>query len=310
MSRPEPYPREIAIPPLLGRAGVFSAAQEYQLFAQLTTTAGEIVLPDVGQMVSGVGWFAPYLPQTPDGPCGDGMPPLRHKCERLWRISTASQVVYRASQVPLIPLTPSQFDAFEVFGATLPGNAAQPGGNGWFRLWVRANDATSNRRFFMDLDETVEIYAYDVQALIVGPPNAVSIVPNDNDAQSPTPAMFGGTVVDLRVGASIMPIESPTGMRDTRFTQMVVVPQATQAIVTIPRFARAVKIYQSTAGAGAGPWLRMAGSPAIAFNVGQINFTNRRSDTEDAELGRESHLLTDIDALVARTFIVQWTMVP
>jgi hypothetical protein len=307
----QPYPREIAIPPLLGRAGVFNAAQEYQLFALLENENQEIQTPDQSPLVSGVGWTAPYLPQTPDGPCHDGLPPLRHKCERLWRISTAAQSVYRFSaNEPLSPLSVSEFDAFETPGATLPPFSQTfgqgMGGNGWFRLLVRANDNTSNRRFFMDLDESVEIYAYDITALIVGPPNTVSIVPNLNDAQVESPAQFQGQVVDVRVGASIMPIESPTGLRETRFTQLVTVAAETQGTIAVPRFARAVKIYQSTASASSGPWLRQAG----VINVGTINFTNRRSDDEDAELGRENALLTDIDALLDRVFVVQWTIVP
>jgi hypothetical protein len=293
------------VAPLLGRAGVFQGRKMFQLFAQLQDDNGVFVPPDSGTLIAGVGWNAPYLPQSP-GACGDGLEPRLHKCERVWRIATAAQTAYRLSQEPLRPLQPSELDAFELPGSTLPaGVGAVMGGNGWFRLWVKANDNTGQRRFYMDLDETIEIYAFDVQVMLVGPPQAV-LIP---DASAST-VTLNGTVVDLRVGASIMPIEQPTGRRSARFTQLVPVAAGTSVDIPVPRFARAVKIYCNTAGAGAGPWQRQAGSTASTFNVGQIAFTTRASNDRDAELGRESFLRTDVDGLFDRQFIVQWTIVP
>lgn len=298
----------VATPPLLGRAGVFAEAKEFQMFAAVRNDALAIITPVEGALVQGPGWYANYLPQTADGPCKDGLPPYRHRCERLWMVSTAAQSVWRESvNADLTPLTPAQFDSFETFGSTPPAGALM-GGNGWFRLKVKVNDNTGNRVFLMDLDEKVELYGYSVQAELVGPPGAILIAPTVNDSQAATPAALRGTVIDLRVGASIQPIESPVGLWSTRSTQLVVVPINTSASVSVPRFARAVKIYQSTAGAAAGPWQRVVGPGA--FNVGVINFAARHSVDEDAELGRESTLLSDVDAASDRVFVVQWTIVP
>ncbi len=308
-SKPYDSPESVILP-LMGRAGVFQGRKTFQLFAQLQDDNGVFVPPDQSTILSGVGWNAPYLPQAP-GPCGDGLEPRLHKCERVWRISTAAETVYRVSQEAVPPLTPSEFNEFEIPGATLPaGVGAVMGGNGWFRIWVKANDNTGNRRFFMDLDETVEIYAFDVQAVLVGPPQAILITDFNGPGQVQAPITLNGTVIDLRVGASIMPIEQTTGLNATRFTQLVPVPLNTTVDIPVPRFARAVKIYANTSGAGPGPWLRQAGATTSVFNVGTINFTGRTSNDADAELGRESHLRTDLDALFDRQFIVQWTIVP
>jgi hypothetical protein len=301
---------ESVILPLMGRAGVFQGRKTFQLFAQLQDDNGVFVPPDQGTIISGVGWNAPYLPQSP-GACGDGLEPRKHKCERVWRISTAAETVYRISQADVPPLTPSEFAEFELPGATLPvGVGAIMGGNGWYRIWVKANDNTGNRRFFMDLDETVEIYAFDVQVMLVGPPQTILITGSNGPGDVQVPVTLNGTVIDVRVGASIMPIEQTTGLNSTRFTQLIPVPLNTTVDIPVPRFARAVKIYANTAGAGPGPWQRQAGATGSTFNVGQINFTARTSNDSDAELGRESHLRTDLDALFDRQFIVQWTIVP
>lgn len=308
---PSPYdsPDNVVVP-LLGRAGVFQGRKTFQLFAQLQDDQGVFVPPDQSTIISGAGWNAPYLPQSP-GVCGDGLEPRLQKCERVWRISTASQAVYRLSQEAVQPLTPSEFEQFEYPGAQLPlGVGAVMGGNGWYRLWVKANDNTGNRRFFMDLDETVEIYAFDIQAMLVGPPQTILITDFNAQGAVEEPVTLNGTVIDVRVGASIMPIEQTTGLNTTRYTQLVPVPANTTVDIPVPRFARAVKIYCNTAGAGPGPWLRQAGATTSTFNVGTINFTARASNDADAELGRESYLRTDLDALFARQFIVQWTIVP
>jgi hypothetical protein len=292
-------------PPLQGRAGVFQAAKTFQLFASIADENAVLVQPDESNLMAGVGWNAPYLPQTP-GPCGDGLEPRRHKCERLWRISTATQVVYRISQVALPPLTINQINAFELPGATLPaGVGAIMGGNGWFRLRVNVSDSTGNRRFFMDLDEKIELYGFDVDTAIVGPANAILI----NPEMSPIPTL-AGNLIDARVGASIIPIEAPTGIDSTRYTQIFVVAAGATQVIAVPRFARAVKVYQTTAGAASGPWTRVAGAIGSGINVGTLNFTLRASNDAQAEIGRESHFVTDVAILSPRTFIVQWTIRP
>lgn len=291
--------------PLLGRAGIFMQRKIFHLFAQIVDNNSVPLVETEGALNSGPGWYASYLPMTSEGECA----PRLHKCERLWRISTAAQTMYRSSNnQELTPLSNNAFEQAETNNVLPAGVGAVFGSNGWFRALVQVNDNSGNRIFRMDLDETVEIYGFEVNVMLIGPPGTV-LVTDLNNAQSTTPATFQGTVVDARVGAQIIPIEEPTGMTEVRYTQLFTVPANTTLNITVPRFARFVKIFQDNAGASAGPWLRQAGSTTVPYNVGTINFTNRRSDDEDMELGRESNLITDSE-IVSRRFQVEWTIRP
>lgn len=291
---------EYSIPTLLGRAGVFQQRKKFQFFGPIANVDGVLVVPE--NQLFQEGWTADYLPQGP-GECGDGLAPRKHKCERLWRIGTASQTVYRVDQNALTPLTPDQFTAFEEQGVTPAGSVS--GGNGWFRVLVKASGVTGQRRFFLDVDETVELYALQVEMAIVGTAGIVEVT-DRNSVGGPETAEAIGTVIDSRIGAVIEPIESPTGLKEGRFTQVFVVPQNGSLAISVPRFARRVKIYQDNVGASSGPWTRVIGP----INLGTINFTTRASRDEDAEIGREAQLVTDTNALNARTFVVQWTIRP
>ncbi len=298
-----PIKAELSVPPLLGRAGVFQQRKVFQLFAQIRTAAGVFQTPDRNLIPEG--WMADYLPQSP-GECGDGLAPRAHKCERLWRLGTAAQVAYRSGAGPFSPLTPGQLDAFDS-GAAVPAGAVT-GGYGYFRVRYTVSTLIGRHTFFLDVGEMVELYAMQVNATLEGPPGTI-LVTERNDAESATPAQLTGLVVDARIGAMFMPIEAPTGLRQALYTQIVEVPQNTQVVIPVPKFARSVRIFQDNVGAATAAWERVVG-PAAFFVVGSVTFTGRTSREIDSPIGRESALRTDLNALNDRLFQVVWTIRP
>lgn len=291
--------------PLLGRAGVFTQRKIFQLFAQIRDINLIFQTPDRNLLPEG--WMVNYLPQSP-GECGDGLAPRMHgKCERLWRMGTGCQVAYRSGAGPFTPLSTSQFDAFDNPDAPDPAGAVS-GGSGYFRARYTISTLTGRDIFFLDIGQTVETYALQVNANIVGPPGSISITAQ-NDSASAAPAQLTGLVIDVRIGAVFEPIEAPTGLREGKYTQIIPVPLATIVTVPVPKFARAVRIYQDALGAGSGPWRRFVG-PAGGLDVGQIAFAGRASQEVDGEIGRESSLITDANLINARLFQVIWTIRP
>lgn len=298
-------PIEISVPPLLGRAGVFNQRKIFQLFAQVRDATGAFQEPDRNLRTEG--WMATYLPLTP-GECGDGQAPRTHKCERLWRMGTGCQVGYRNGAGPFSPLTVQEFDALDNPQAPDPAGAIT-GGNGYFRVRYTISTLLGKHSFYLDVGQMVELYAFQANASLVGPPGAISIT-QENDANSPTPAQLTGLVVDARIGAMIMPVEAPTGLREGKYTQIIPVAAGASVTVPVPKFAVAVRIYQDNVGASSGPWSRVVGPPAPIFNVGQVAFLGRTSLLVDSPLGRESSLVTDVNALNDRLFQVVWTIRP
>jgi len=312
---------DFTIPSLGGRAGVFQQRKIFQYQAQVASAGGVFQTPDRNMFKEG--WMHDFVPQAPSDcdPLGvscdadghtfaepAGLAPRRHKCERLWRVGSNAQVVYRSGAGPFTVLSPTEFDAFDVPGqATVAGGVT--GGYGYFRLRVKATTLTGPHIFFMDFEQHVELYALQVQTDVVGPPNATLITQN-NDAASQTPHTQTGLVVDARIAARMMPIEAPTGLRDVKLTQLVPVPVNTAVAIPVPRFAVAVKVYQDPAGAASGDWTRIVGPAAAPLAVGTLGWTGRATRDLDMKLGRESGLLTDTNAINDRLFQVIWTVRP
>ncbi len=298
-------PVERSVSPLLGRAGVFAQRKIFQFFTVIRDAGGALVAPT--DFVYPQGWNNDYLPQSP-GECGDGLAPRKHKCERLHRLGTAMQIGYRESLIAVInPLTPEQFNAFDDGAAVAAGSVT--GGRDYWRVRVEATTVMGKTIFFMDVGQHLELYAFQVKMVLVGPPNAV-LITADNEASGPNPAQLSGLVQDIRIGGRIEPVEASTGLRDVIFTQWVNVAAGAQVTLPVPKFATRVKIIQDSLGAASGPWDRLVGPPAIALNVGTVAFAGRASREEDRFVGRESSIRTDINALNARLFQVIWTLRP
>ena len=295
----------VVVPTLTGRAGVSQQSKIYQFLAQIVDAAGVFQAPDNNILPQG--WQRDYQPQAAQG---DGLAPRNHLCERLFRLGTSSQVVYRAAPVvPVNALTPVQFDSFET-GSPLPDPTAATGGSCYFRVRVRASAARGKYVFFMDVDETIELYAFSAQMELVGPPGAVEIT-DRNDSQSVTPVTaVGEVVIDARIGAVLSPIEQPTGLKEVKFTQIVPVAQSASIQIPVPRFAREVRIMQDSVGAVSGPWFRVTGGLTTPLNVGVLNFRARNIEESEVNLGRESALVTDTNGANDRLFQLQWTIRP
>lgn len=293
MAGPTP---EVVVPTLTGRAGLSQQSKYYQLFAAPVDINGVLTEPD--ESILEWGWQRDRQPQV-----GDGRTPADGYCERLFRLGSSAVVAYRSSVNNFItPLVTTEFE-------NLPAGAVR-GGNGYFRVRYRVSAARGNYVFFLDLDETIELFAFSAQAELVGPPGTLLITDrNKTDGGNPVAQLRGQVVVDARVGAMAEPTECATGLREGAYTQLVPVAAATAVRIPIPRFARAVRVFQSTGGLQSGPWTREIGITA-PLNVGQIGFAGRSSLLEDAPLGRESSLLTDINGANARLFQVQWTIRP
>lgn len=291
-----------SIPSLLGRAGVSQQSKIFQLFALLVDAAGALQVPDLTRLEPG--WERGYQPQIESG-----KEPLRHKCERLYRLSTGSQAIYRSSpQLAVNPLPAETFTNVDQGGALPAGGAV--GGDGYFRVLVRASAARGPFAFFMDVDETIEIYAFSARMDLIGPPASTLITQVNQVGGTGTVASLQGNVIaDVRIGASLEPIESGTGMREVRYTQFIPVALGASVVVPVPRYSRSVRIVQSTTGPISGAWLRQVGT-ATPLNVGQIAFDGRISRVQDAPIGRETSLVTDTNNLNARLFQVQWTIRP
>ncbi len=296
-------PAQAVVTPMGGRAGVSQQSKIYQFFAQIVDNASVLQIPDTTILQQG--WQHDYQP-TAD----QGLAPRDHLCERLWRLGTGSQIVYRSDTAnDLNPLSPEEIDSFDA-GAPRPGATSATGGSGYFRVRVRASGSRGKYIFFMDVNETIELYAFSAQMELVGPPGAIEIT-DLNGSSSATPAALQGRVVaDARIGGYIYPMEQTTGLNEVTFTQIVNVAQNARTQIQIPRFARSVRIMQDLTAPSSGPWERIVGGTTLQLNVGQINFRARHLEVSDIHLGRESSLLTDSNAAFARVFQLHWTIRP
>lgn len=294
-----------SVVPLLGRAGRFQQAKILQYFAQVREVANIFPTPDRNVLEGG--WLSNWAPETYEG-CDDDKTFFgQSHCERLWRIGTSAQVAYREGRGPYAPMTPTQIDG--VYNDRIENfDDAITGGHGYFRIFYELNTSTGRDSFYLDVGERVEVYAYQVNATVVGPPSSV-LVTEANDAESATPLSLDGLVVDARIGAQLIPIESPTGLREARYTQLVPVPQGTAVDITIPRFARSLHVYQDALGPSSGAWGRWVGPPT-ACNIGTLSFDGRASRERDAAIGRESTFRTDTNPLNDRLFQLEWTIRP
>jgi hypothetical protein len=282
----------VQIPVLGGRAGVFQQAKTFQVFGTADTFQLE-------EPISPMGWEHGYFPQTGE------QTPRRHKCERLFRVGTHAQVAWRDSEDPVEPLSIGDFESLYPRGS-LAG--ATRGGAGWLTVLVKAATALGNYSFFMDVGEQVEIYAYSVSAVLVGPADLVQIT-SRNSAQSDNPVTLSGdAILDALVGGRIEPIECATGLRETKYTQVFTVAAGSQAWVPVPPFAREIRVIQSNVGSTL-TWERRIGE-SLPDNIGVLNFTNRHSAESERMIGREGAFLTDIDALQERSYQVEWTVRP
>ena len=273
--------------PLQGR-GVLAALRELQLFGQIAG-AGAASLNTITTVPVQDAWN----PRSRPG----------EHCRRLWRLSTAGVAFTRqVDPGPTTPLLVSQFS-----NPPAGASAADPK-----ILAVRVNvqSASGYRRFMMDIGQTIELYGLESATVdVLGPAGLVSVQNPDTAA-----SIAGlGVFLDAKVGIDAGPVEAATGMREVNFTQMFEVAAGGTLDVPVPRFAVRVKIWKATAGTSS-VWTRFVGDPAAALgfavDAGTIPFASNASLDSHARLGPETFIRADVDALNARTFVVQWTIRP
>lgn len=219
---------------------------------------------------------------------------------RLWHVRMSGKSITRNPGAGLVtPLDPSSV-------GEPPPAGVQVGGTGWLKAEVALRTQVGFKRFFMDVGESIEFYG--TGAALVGLRGAVGMA-------LVTPTNFNtleasGLVLDARVGCEIVAIEVPLGRRTVRFTQHVAVLISTQVSIDVPRFAKSVAVYQSTAGVAAGAWDRQVGAGAGGTILGTLDFTGRSSRLEDRPIGDETVLRTDLDNAAARLFTLVWEIEP
>jgi len=299
-----PYQPEMTIPALGGRAGVSQQSKIFQMFAALVSPVNALAVPDLTLLEPG--WERHYQPQLQSA-----SEPLKQMCERLYRLSTGSQTVYRSSPNLAIPPLPSSAFANAIENnAPIPANipaaaTAALGGSGYYRVRATCSAARGPYVFYMDVDETIELFAFSVRLSLVGPAGSTLITPQNEQ----TITAQGNVIIDTRIGASLEPIESGTGLREALYTQLVPVAAGAQVAVPVAPYARSVRIIQDNVGAASSAWTRQVGT-TTPLVVGQVAFDGRVSRVQDAPIGRESSLVTDLNNFNDRLFQVQWTIRP
>lgn len=282
------------IPVLYGRAAQMCGQRVIQMFGQVAAfTQPEGWNPEVRLPP---GWVTHYE-STQQGLAG--------RKERLWRLSSVGISVQRFSaEEPIAPLASSVIQ-----NGPLPSGASFDS-NGYYKLALDVARSSGNARYLIDVGQTIEIYCYEVNVGLVAPANAFEVAPSNIDLET---SLRVGLVVDSVIGTSLLPIESPIGNFEYKFTQRFFVDANTRVAIEVPRSAVSAKIYQGPQGVNSGDWGRFISDPivtGIADAVGVITFANRTNITEHEPLADETHLVTNIDALVDRTFTVRWTIRP
>lgn len=259
------------------------------------TPAGGALIADVDL---GVGnWFGKQGPACK----GDAQYEESLRGPRLWHIRTSAATVVRIAGGVVGPLDPAQISPSNV-----PAGA-QLGGSGFLKAEWSLQTDTGFKQFLMDIGEDLEFYGTGASMIRLLAPTGFVLVTPQNQL---TAVASAGVVLDTRIGAEVVPIETPIGRSRVRFTQQVAVAAGAQADIDVPRFAKAVTVYQTPAGAASVTWDRQIGAGATGTNVGTLSFTGRTSRLEDTAIGDETVLRTDLDALAARLFTLIWEIEP
>lgn len=280
---------------LQGRAGAMPNAKGEQMFCRLISSRIDLTLfEDMIELTPGWNTDQPKVAPTT----------MVQQCPRLWLVSLRGLEVYRSSDPVVAPLSRNV-----IVNGPLPASSVRSQNVHAYRARISVSNETQYAVFDIDLNQDLEVWGQRVSVTIIGPANALS-VPSDVP-ETLTRAQF---VVDSLFACQIVPIEQSKGCKEAKFTQTVRSAATTRASIQVPRAASAVKIYQGEPISAAPTimWERQLASPAIStpVNVGWINFNARTSSDESSPIGLESHLLTDIDPLSTRLFIMNWTIRP
>lgn len=226
-------------------------------------------------------------------------------CARLWLVALRGVEVYRVSNLPVEPLSRSVIE-----NGPLPVGAVRSDNVRAYRVRVKCSTEAGYAVFDLDLNQEVEFWAHRIEVTLMGPANALSI-PSNNP---PGAITRNNLVVDTLLGCQLIPIETSRGCCTGRLTTYTRSPENTQTIVPVPRSAKSVKIYQGepVTAAPSIRWARQIGAAPLTpvINVGGINFSARESIDASSEIGIETHLVTDVDPVNPRLFIMNWTIKP
>lgn len=253
-----------------------------------------------------------YLP-IPEGgtgwwpKCPDAQP-----CAITWLVSLTGLELQRNSEdaVPLAPLDESLFH----FPNALPAGVSRSRQT-QLKAVITANVGSGERRFFCDLNQSIELQAGSVSVDWMAPSNAANSFVNAGTANVrpiPVPTRIG-FVVDALVGVEVARIEDPIGLRDVHFTNHLIVAADTRGTIVVPPFATKLTIYQAaTLGSASTQWEMHYGDPAILTSIehGTIPFIPGARKTEpEIDLGDVEFLRTDQDD-ENRFFTLRWTIRP
>lgn len=244
----------------------------------------------------------------PEGHCFDA------RCGHLFLISTTATEIQRSGQGNIGPLTAAAFQD----NAPIPATASRTLNRTQLKCAITANVGSGRRRFFMDFAQSIELNAISVCVDWMAPANFVEppVVLTNGTNVLPVPVRNGAAlVVDAQIGIEVAELESSSGnASECTFTTNLIVAADTQPTIPIPPFARAVTIFQTTAGASSTMWTQWYGDPAVvgsAVQAGALPFIPAQRKTEpEIDLPNTTHLQTDLDALAARFYTLRWTIRP
>ncbi len=280
---------------LNGRAGVMPNAKREQMFCSWSEGTEDLTfLREPGELTPGWTSSQPRLPTT-----------IIEDCPRLWLVALRGTEIYRVSDEPLTPLSQQVIE-----NGPLPAGAIRSNNIRAYRVRVKCSSETGFAVFDLDLNQEIELWAQRIDVTLMGPPNALSV------ASNPAAGQYSATnlVVDSLFGCQIIPIEESKGCNEGRLTTYQRNPTGEETVVSVPRSASAVKIYQGEPLRAAPTirWRRQIGATPLtpATDVGGINFNARESIDASAPIGLESQLITDVDPLNPRLFIMNWTIRP
>lgn len=234
---------------------------------------------------------------------------------RLWHVRSNSQEVTRVVE-SATPLSFGQITGES--GEALPaGVGALRTPKSKLKLVLVLETAAGQEIYFGDLNQPIEVQANAVTVGWAGPATFVEVTGRDGEGIAlmkavPVPAQ-DGLVVDAIIGVTIEGIEESIGHKEWTFTEPLAVAATVQGSIPVPRGAAAVQITQTTAGAASAQWRQFAAEPAVGgVQVGVIPFlAGQRRSVDNATLLSDAVLLvTDVDAVAARTFSVVWTIRP
>lgn len=229
----------------------------------------------------------------------------------LWMLQCSVLEIQRQNDEGNIsPLTPQAFSDPN----TLPAGA-QLVRRSQLKLRVTAGVGTANRRFDMDVGQSLEINADKVCVDWLAPTNfyEVPTFPVGTLFPVPAPPTRSGFVIDVWLGVSLVRLEEAVGDNEVTLTTHLFVPANTLGVIQVPPFATKVTVYQDpTLGASAGIWQMLYGDPVVVGTIphGAIPFIpGARKSEPDIDLADTTHLQTDLDN-ADRFFTMRWTIRP